>query len=43
MIQAICADCNHVFMACVVLGLTACPKCGSQKTHVAIPAKGERP
>lgn len=35
MIQAICADCKHVFLVSVVLGLTACPKCKSLNTHVA--------
>ena len=36
MIKAICGKCGHVFMACVVMGLTQCPECGSKDTYVAI-------
>ena len=36
MIQAICADCQYVFMAAVVMGPVKCPECGSDQIHVAI-------
>lgn len=35
MIRAICKACKHLFMAPVILGLTRCPKCKSEKTAVA--------
>jgi len=36
MIEAICKEREHVFMAAVILGLTACPECGSENTSVAV-------
>lgn len=36
MIEAICKDCKHVFMTPVIMGITACPACGSMDTYVAI-------
>jgi Zn finger protein HypA/HybF involved in hydrogenase expression len=37
MIQALCSDCGEQFIAPVILGITCCPKCGSERTHVAVP------
>ena len=42
MIEAICKDCGHVFMAIVILGLTACTKCGSENTACAVKKGGKR-
>jgi len=43
MIDAICKSCGHVFVAIVVLGLTACSKCGSKETAVALAEKKAMP
>ena len=36
MLEAICGDCGTVFMACVILGITSCPDCGSNNTACAV-------
>ena len=41
MILAICSKCKEVFLACVVLGVIRCPKCGSEETNVAIGKAGK--
>ena len=42
MIDAICKDCGELFAAIVILGITDCPKCGSQNTAAAVSKDAEQ-
>ena len=43
MIEAICKDCGAIFTAPVILGITACPQCGSEDTYCDVDGKPGEP